>query len=122
MVANLAQSAYEALAEQNLIIPLTGGGTLGFSLGTGSMTILSIQPQTQRIMFHNPAVNGVAIYVCQATDANGNALTAGPNPGNFAILPGATMTFTGNGVAGAWLAAAASGGSNPLTVAVSQTL
>jgi hypothetical protein len=122
MVANLTTSAYEALAEQNLIIPLTGGGTLGFSLGTGSTQILAVQPQTQRIMFHNPAVNGETIFVCQATDANGMALTAGPNPGNFAILPGATMTFTGNGVAGAWLAAAAGGSNNPLTVAISQTL
>jgi hypothetical protein len=121
MVANLTTSAYEALARVNQIVPLTGGGTLGFSLGTGPTQILSVNPQTQRLTFHNPAVNGVTVFVCQAVDMNGNALTPGPNPGNYAILPGATMVFTGNGVAGAWLAAAASGSSNPLTVAISQT-
>jgi hypothetical protein len=120
MVANLQTSAYEALARVNQIVPLTSGGTLGFSLGTASTPILSVAPQTQRLMFHNPGT--VNLYVCQATDANGNALVPGPNGGSWIILPGATMTFTGNGVAGAWLAAAASGSGNPLTVAISQTV
>jgi hypothetical protein len=120
MVANLATSAYEALARVNTIVPLTSGGTLGFSLSNASVGILSVQPQTQRLTFHNPG--SVTIYVCQATDANGNALVAGPNPGSWAIFGGGTLVFTGNGVAGAWNAAAASAGSNPLTVQASQTV
>lgn len=106
--------------EQNQVVPLTAGGTLGFSLGTGSTAILSASPQVRRVTFHNPGT--VIVYVCQATDQNGNALTPGANPGNWAIYPGATWSFTGNGVAGAWLAAAASGSNNPFTVAPSQTL
>lgn len=107
-----------SLAPQGYITPLSNGGTLGFSLGTGSTAILSANPQIQKITFHNPGT--VAIYVCQALDMNGNALTPGAHPGNWEIMPGALMHFTGNGVAGAWLAAAASGSGNPFTVAVSQ--
>jgi hypothetical protein len=109
-----------ALAEQNVIVPLLNPGTLGFSLNNASTPILTANAQTQRLTFHNPGT--VAIYVCQSTDMNGNALTAGPNAGNWIIEPAATLTFTGNGVAGAWLAAAATGSGNPLTVLLSQTL
>jgi hypothetical protein len=109
-----------ALNTQNYISPAINGGTLGFSLGTGSTSILAANPQIQKVTFHNPGT--VAVYVCQANDANGNALTPGPNPGNWTILPGATWEFTGNGTGGAWLAAAATGSGNPFTVAASQTL
>lgn len=106
--------------EQNQVIPLTAGGTLGFSIGTGSTQVLAPNPQVRRVTFHNPGT--VDFYVCQASDASNSPLTPGPNPGNWRVFPGATMSFTGNGVAGAWLAAAASGSANPLTVAASQTL
>jgi hypothetical protein len=107
------------LNQQNSVSPALNGGTLGFSLGTGPTQVLATNPQVQKVTFHNPGT--VAIFVCQAIDANGNALVPGANPGNWQILPGAIWTFTGNGVAGAWLAAAASGSGNPLTVAASQT-
>lgn len=109
-----------ALNQQNLIAPQSGGGTLGFSLGTASTQVLSANPQVRKVTFANPSQ--VTMYVCQALDANGNALTAGPNPGNWPILPGAIWSYEGNGVAGAWLAAAATGSGNALTVAASQTL
>jgi hypothetical protein len=106
------------LNKQNLISPKLSAGTLGFSLGTGSTQILAANAQTGSVMFHNPGSQ--IIYVCQATDANGNALTPGPNPGNWAIFPGATWIFEGEGVAGAWLAAAAANSGNPFTVAANQ--
>lgn len=105
---------------QNYDVPQTGGGTLGFSLGSASTQVLAANPQVKKVTFANPS--NVTMYVCQALDANGNALTAGPNPGNWPILPGAIWSYEGNGVAGAWLAAAASGSGNALTVAASQTL
>jgi hypothetical protein len=105
---------------QNMVSPPTSGGTLGFSLGTGATQVLPYEPQIQRVTFHNPG-GAVIIYVCQATDSNGNALAPGPNGGSFAIYPGGDRVFTGNGAAGPWLAAAASGSGNPLTVATSQT-
>ena len=109
------------LAEQNLISPAIEGGTLGFSLGSVSTAILpNNNTQVQKITFHNPGSN--IIYVCQAVDANNNALTAGPYPGNWQILPGALIVFTGNGVGGPWNAAANTGSGNPLTVGLSQTL
>lgn len=109
-----------ALNTQNYVSPAINGGTLGFALGTGSTQVLPGNSQIQKVTFHNPGT--VAIYVCQAFDANGQALTPGPNPGNWLIAPGGLWIFTGNGAAGAWLAAAASGSNNPFTVAASQTL
>ena len=106
--------------EQNIVVPLTAGGTLGYSLATSSVQVLPQTPQTRRVTFHNPG--SITIYVCQALDANGSALTPGAHPGNWAIYGGGMMTFTGDGVAGAWLATSASGSGNPLTVAASQTL
>lgn len=108
-----------ALNQQAYISPQISGGTYGFSLGTGSTQVLAANPQIQKVTFHNPGT--ITIYVCQAVDANGNALTPGPNAGNWAIVGGGLLTFTGNGAGGAWLAAAASSSGNPFTVAVSQT-
>lgn len=108
------------LIEQNQVVPATSSGTLGFSLGTGSTQVLPGNNQVRKITFANPG--SVTIYVCPALDANGAALTAGPSPGNIPIVGGGVLTVTGNGVAGAWLAAAASSSSNPFTVSVSQTL
>jgi hypothetical protein len=107
------------LNQQNAISPPINGGTVGVSLGTGSTQILPQNTQVQKVTFHNPGT--VSVYVCQAEDANGNALTAGPNPGNFQIFPGGLLIFTGNGAGAAWLGAAASGSDNPFTMAVSQT-
>ena len=107
-----------ALNPQNLISPALTGGTRGFSLGTGSTAILPANPQVQSVTFHNPGT--VIIYVCQSIDANGNTLVPGATGGSWAIYPGATWKFTGNGAAGAWLAAAASASGNPFTVAPSQ--
>lgn len=118
-MANANLSAL-SLNPQNMITPAINGGTLGFSLGTGSTQVLPGNSQVQKVTFHNPGTNPV--YVCQATDANGAALTAGPNPGNWEIFPGGLLIFTGNGAAGAWLAAASTGSGNPFTVAASQTL
>ena len=108
-----------ALNQQNMISPPINGATLGFSLGAASTAILPQNPQVQKVTFHNPGTN--TLYVCQATDANGNALTAGPNPGNWEIFPGGFFVYTGNGAGAAWLAAASTGSNNPLTVAQSQT-
>lgn len=109
-----------ALNPQNMISPAINGGTLGASLDTASAQVLAADAQRQKVTFHNPGT--VDLFVCQATDANGGALTAGANPGSWRIYPGGLMTFTGNGVAGAWLGAAASGSGNPLSIATSQTI
>jgi hypothetical protein len=98
-----------ALNQQNLISPQLTGGT----------SVLAANPQIKKVIFANPGSQ--IIYVCQALDSNGHALTAGPNPGNWPIFPGGVFVFTGDGVAGAWLAAAAANSGNPFTVAASQT-
>jgi hypothetical protein len=103
-----------------MVIPGIGGGTLGFSLGVGSTQVLPGNAQVQKVTFANPGAQ--IVYVCQAVDSAGNALVAGPNPGNWPVFPGAILSFTGNGVAGAWLAAAAANAGNPFTVSTSQTI
>lgn len=105
--------------QQSYSVPQVSGGTLGFSLGVASTPLLPANPQIQKVTFHNPGSQ--IVYVCQAFDMNGNALTPGPNPGNWEIVPGGLLIFTGNGAAGAWLGAAATGSGNPFTVAASQT-
>ena len=108
-----------ALNRQSLISPKFNSGVLGFSLGVGSTQILPGNTQASSIIFHNPGT--IAIYVCPAVDANGNGLTPGVSqPGNFIIEPGATWEFSGNGVAGVWLAAAASASGNAFTVVANQ--
>ena len=109
-----------AFASQNLTVPEITGSTLGFALGTGSTSILPINPQVRKVTFHNPGAANI-VYVCPALDANGNPLTPGALGGNYAVYPGGTMIFTGNGAGGAWLASA-SGASTPLTVTTSQTI
>jgi len=109
-----------ALNPQNMISPAVNGGTLGASLGTGSVQVLAADAQRQKVTFHNPGT--IDLFVCQAFDSAGNPLTAGPNPGNWLIFPGGLLTFTGNGVAGAWLGAARSASGNPLSMASSQTI
>lgn len=107
-----------ALNPQNMITPLINGGTLGFALTAASTQVLPQNPQRQSVTFHNPGT--VNVFVCQATDANGNALVPGANGGSWIIFPGATWEFSGNGVAGAWLATSATAGPNPFTVASNQ--
>jgi len=95
------------------------GGSLGYSLGTAPATVVVPNIQNNVVVFHNPG-SSVTIYVCQALDANGNALTAGPNPGCFAIYPGQFLPFNGPGVTKQWNAAAATGSGNPFTVFILQ--
>jgi hypothetical protein len=100
---------------------LSIGGTLGFTLSNTSTALFTTNSLMKKIIFHNPGT--VTLYVCQTLDVNGNALTAGPNPGNWAIFSGGWLELSGDGIASAsWLGAAASAGSNPLTVGVSETL
>lgn len=99
---------------------LSVGGTIGFTVSNTSTALITTNPQMKKITWHNPG--SVIIYVCQSLDLTGAAQTAGPNPGNWAIYPGAVLTLGGDGVAGSWLGAAASAGSNPITAALSQTL
>jgi hypothetical protein len=107
-----------ALNPQNMITPTIAGGTLGFTIGTAPTQVLPANPQVQKVIFHNPGT--VNVFVCQALDANGNALVPGAAGGSWEIFPGGLLIFTGNGAAGAWLAAAATAG-GALTIATSQT-
>jgi hypothetical protein len=111
------------LIQQNYQVPITAGRTYPITgLGTGSMQVLASDGQRQQVTFHNPnngdGTNGVTCWVCQSTDAVGNALPAAPNgAGTFTIFPGASQTFFGNMAKSAWNACAASAGQN-LTAAV----
>lgn len=107
-----------ALNPQNMVIPQINGGTLGFNLTAASTQVLSQNTQVQKITFHNPGTEPV--FVCQATDMNGNALTPGQNAGNWEIFPGGLLIWIGNGTGVVWLASCP-GGSGLLTIAVSQT-
>lgn len=111
------------LIEQNFQVPIAASRTLAITgLGTGSTGVVAADQNRQSITFHNPnngdGTNGVNVFVCQTTDANGNALAAAVNgAGSFTVFPGSDRTFTGNMAKSAWNACAGSGGQN-LTIAV----
>ena len=102
------------------VIPIgaTGGGALGYTVGTTPTKVVGANIGNTRLMFVNVSSSNT-IYVCQAKDAVGTALTAGANPGNFPVLPGAVWVFQGPGAASDWYAAA-SGSGTPLTVVAVQ--
>ncbi len=101
-------------------VPLTNGTTTGATVGTGSAQVIGQSSSRRRITFHNPNIGtNLNIFVCQAVDAAGNALTAGDGlPGSFAIFPGATLVFEGE--CGMAFKAAASGANAGLTIVESQ--
>jgi hypothetical protein len=106
------------MSDQQIITFNVAGGVLGYSLGDSSTALAGIPPNVESLTFVNPGSE--TIYVCPATDLNGNALTAGPNGGSTPVAPGTVVVISGNGVlTNSWLAAAASGPSNPLTLFVS---
>lgn len=117
MVSSNANISALALNPQNMVTPQISGGTLGFALTAASTQVLPANAQVQKVTFHNPGTE--AVFVCQALDANGNALVPGQNAGNWELFPGAIMIMSGAGVAGAWLASCP-GGAGLLTVATSQ--
>jgi hypothetical protein len=121
----MANSGPNPVIEQTYRIPVTGGATVAVNnLGTASQQVIAADPSRKTITFHNPNVagSGVQVIVCQAVDANGNALTANfaAPGGGWIIYPGGDRTFTGD-IQGAWLAAAASGTTNGLTVLASRS-
>jgi len=101
-------------------IPLTGGTTTGVTVGTSSIQVIGQSSSRRKITFHNPNIGTNAnIFVCQAVDAAGNALTAGDGlPGSIAIFPGASLTFDGE--CGMAFNAKASAVSSGLTIIESQ--
>lgn len=106
------------MSEFLISIGASGGGALGFTLGTSPTKVVAHNIQNTRLMFVNVSMSNT-IYVCQQKDANGVTLTAGANPGNFPILPGAVWVFQGQGAQADWFAAASAPGT-PLTVVAVQ--
>jgi hypothetical protein len=105
------------IIEQNYIVPTQNGRTTAVTgLGTASAQAIGADSQRRSITFHNPNNTSAAvIFVCQALDAAGSALSATVDgAGTFTIFPGSSLTFTGN-VGGAWNACA-SAAAQKLTV------
>jgi len=102
------------------VVPIssTGGGVLGYTLTTSPQQVVTANIQNTRLMFVNVGGTNTA-YVCQQKDANGSSLTAGANPGNFPILPGAVWVIVGQGAQSAWFAATSSS-TTPITVVAVQ--
>ena len=77
--------------------------------------VVAANPNRQSITFHNPGTN--TMYIGMMTTVVGSQLnpTLAALGGTFSLLPGATMTFTGECQL-AWGAIAATGSQNPLTV------
>ena len=119
MASTNANISALALNPQNYVVPKINGSTLGFALTASSTQVLSQNTQAAKIIFHNPGATN-PVFVCQATDMNGNALVPGQSGGNWEIFPGGFLEVTGNGTGVAWLASCPAG-AGFLTLDVSQT-
>lgn len=102
------------MSEYFISISSTGGGVLGFTATTAPQQVVSANIQNNRLTFINVGATNT-LYVCQQKDANGAALTAGANPGNIPIFPGAAWVITGPGAQAAWFAATSTS-TTPITV------
>lgn len=92
-------------------IPVTSPvGVPSSGIGTGSVAVLSADPQRMGVQFHNPGT--ITLAVCPAN------LAALIGAGSLILLPGDTKTIKGNDrikVNCGWNAIAASGSNNALT-------
>jgi len=87
---------------------------LGFTATVTPQQVVTPNIQNNRLIFIN--VGGTnTLYVCQQKDANGATLTAGANPGNIPIFPGAAWVIVGPGAQSAWFAATSTS-TTPITV------
>ena len=96
--------------------PTSGGKVTPVNnLAVVFVLVVAANPSRQSITFHNPGTN--SLYIGMMTTVIGTAFNPLLNSlgGTFLLLPGATMTFTGECQL-AWGAMAATGSQNPLTV------
>lgn len=111
---------------QNYRVPISSGRTTAIgSMTLESQQVLGINPQREKIVFHNPNVAAdIYLYVCQALTLDGQPQPAIPGAGAICIYPGYMLTVLGN-VGGAWNACSAVDGgaltilADPSTVPVS---
>jgi hypothetical protein len=97
----------------------TGGKITAALVGTTGAVVIGANPSRQVIVFHNPTASGNNLYVYQTVNAVGgvNAPTLAAPQGSFIVLPGATLTVTGE--CQNQCAAFASGANSPLTISES---
>lgn len=100
----------------------SGGKTTAVNnLGTASVQVIAANPSRMKITFHNPGT--VDVLVAMAKNAAGAALapTFSARGGGFLIYAnGGEKSFDGECQL-AWVAVAASGSGNPLTIVESNT-
>ena len=100
-------------------IPIvTKGTTTAVSnIGTTPVAAIAQNSARQSITFINPNVSlGINLFVAQATDVNGNALTPGDgHAGSIPLLPGAILLISGQCQC-AWNVVAATGSTSGLTI------
>jgi hypothetical protein len=86
---------------------------------TTGAVVIGANPSRQMIVFHNPTASGNNLFVYQTANALGgiNAPTLAAPQGSFIVMPGATLTVTGE-CQNQW-AAFASGANSPLTISES---
>lgn len=85
------------------------------NLATVWVQVIAINANRQSITFHNPGTNTIYIGMMFTVVGSLLAPTLSSLGGTFALLPGATMTFTGECQL-AWGAIAATASNNPLTI------
>lgn len=115
----------EPLIRQNQVIPNVTGTTIAINnLGSSSgLQVVGTDQARKSITFHNPNISSninVLVYQLGTLSGGSNAPTFASPGGGWVILPGATLTFTGD-IQGAWGAIAASSSNNALTAIVSRT-
>lgn len=96
--------------------PTSGGKVTPLNnLSASPIVAVAANPQRASITFHNPGTLTVYVYPSITAVGQVNSPNLSSLGGTFQLLPGATMTLTGE-IQGAWQAFSASGSNQPLTV------
>jgi hypothetical protein len=107
----------EPRISQNYSIPIVGGVTTGLNnVSTTAAQVIAASNNRKSLLFHNPGTVNLLLFQKLNSAGTAQAVTFAAPGGGFLLLPYASMPVEGDSAGGAWMAVAASGSANGLTI------